>query len=648
MASKVSSFESVDDAIEFVNEFSSYIAKKRFWYDSIYAKKFRQFFEACSIILRWLEEKKSPVSEKLARLLSEISNAIYENILNQTKTLLRTPADDPFLIDVIPLTEMYLMIANIKIRCKHFIPTFTNREDSFYYQSPANIEFCINNKLVFGALVKKVPICNFNIIELIGHLKVLETQFSVLSFCEELIDYVAALEFRVCEFLVTVGTKETHCVPASRVMINESKAVLTKKMQTELIFFIVSIRKHFTCTIQAFASYAKMFHHLEDDELNEDEHNSLIAIVYALIDAYRVIHDEQLQATFYTTFIKKCVYIRERFMFYNEFQVNAEINYTNAIKKYRSEEVWRQISSSSRRGLDYYLKNDEESNLAFRISFILMIKHVLMVKCGGMNFDDYFIDHGQIKTLTDESIADVMMLAEKIPIYIISLNEACVLWKNEVYIFGSKNYDYVRAIFFWIRIIHEECGDRILGIHDIRPIINTFRKAYANYVNFLNNTADGGGVYNVEKVTSCSHCSDGDEVYERTEKNVVYIVCCNCQKTLQSYDIIDPAALPKSVAAQHASSSSSSSSEPVASISLKFFDRICDGNLSDDSDDEDYQAQVSRSKQHTKYIHDLRNRTGFDALKSELVDQVHDGEGYTTGTNDSGWILPLDASFEKK
>lgn len=583
-------------------------------------------------------DRQKKINEKIIGLLLGLSDIIYQNILNQTKPLLRTPADDPVLVNVIPMCEMYLMVAHIKIRTRGRNLIYTE-VDSFYYKSPFDIKFCVTNGLTFGAECKKSRICKFNIIELIGHLAKLEIKFSSLPFCDELIDYVAALEYRICKLLATPCSTKVHCLAASRVLRPDGKAVLTKKMENELIFYIVSIRKHFIGTVQAFSSYVSYIHK-DEDEITEDEQNSLTAIVYALIDAYRVVHDEQLQSTFCKLFVKRTAYIRERFMYYNEFQVNTEINYINAIKKYRSQEVWYTISSSSRRGLDYYLKNDEESDFGFRISFILMIKHLLTVKCGGVQFDDYFIDQGRIKELTDEKIENIITLATKIPIFIISLNEACVLWQKEIYIFGCKNYDYVRAIFYWIRIIHEECDNRILGIYDIRPIIETFRKAYTNYTNFIDNTLNGERECSIKKITSCTHCSNNPDneykgVYERTENNIVYILCLNCQKVLQSYDIVDPSLLPTS----SSSSTSSSSTQAKIPASLKFFNKICDenANLDEDSDDEEVIKQRATAKQHSKFVEDLRKRTGFDALKSELVDRIHDGEGYTNGTNDSGW-----------
>ncbi len=397
-----------------------------------------------------------------------ITNSLYNKIISKTRRLLSTPADDLVLKHRVPLVDIYMNIA--QSRCSmHKIKPFFYPEDGMYYKSQPNIPFCVKNGL---SNCKDIPICRFNFEELMTSLIKLEQNLHKVHYTESLLDYIDALEYRVCEILTTSQDKNVHNIETCRRMLDYDEAVCTLSAECMLVISIVALRKYMVGTIGWLRTNGALFVDAEED-FSDEQRGYFDMIKKSLIREYNNMHDETVKNDFTVRYTKACVFRSEKFKYYKEFQLQRRIEYGQIVKKYRNGAEWEKISAASKQELDIHLANRMNDTMAFRISFWLMMEHLMKSKCG-VPFSDFSILSQNIIRLSDESLKRIMEISDEVPIYIISLNDACVLWQKTLHVFGCESDCYIQALYFWLSTIQNLCGGYILGKYHIRSLIKCF------------------------------------------------------------------------------------------------------------------------------------------------------------------------------
>ncbi len=208
-------------------------------------------------------------------------------------------------------------------------------------------------------------------------------------------------------------------------------------------------------------------------EFSDEQRDYFEIIRKSLIREYCNMHDETMKNEFSVKYSRACVFRSEKFKYYKEFQLQRRIEYGQIVKKYRNQSEWETITDRSKEELNVHLDNKANDTMAFRISFYLMLEHLMRSKCG-VPFSDYSILSQNIIRFSDDAFKRVIELSEDVPIYIISLNDACVLWREKLYIFGCESMCYIQAFYHWLVIIQNLCDGLILGKYPIKPLIKCF------------------------------------------------------------------------------------------------------------------------------------------------------------------------------
>jgi hypothetical protein len=379
-----------------------------------------------------------------------------------------------------PLINIYLLIAKIN----HIIQDdmrrhLGNDDESVYFKKQPDIPFCVNHNLLSSSIV---PINMFNFTELLSALDNLELSLSKVSYSTDLLLYLEALEFRIADFLLYTQTGEELCIaecrqpfPTPADQKHDPWYVLTGSAEYMLIVRIISIRHDMLGALPSFRNHSECIREPFNEEL------AAMPIMFnALMEQIQRIHSDNTQNKFTDSYRRNSLITSVGYFWLKDAIGDfKEPDVASAYSRFLGLAAWNNVCerASYDLGEHFYKMNDP---LGFWIAFYLVMDIILRMtlRMPWANKDeeaddtkvrlyDYIVPDVMLREMNDDELNNMLMRSNNAPIIVQSFNDAGLIFKEKLYIFGNKPVDFLRALYNWILIIDEGFGGVLAGIASI-------------------------------------------------------------------------------------------------------------------------------------------------------------------------------------
>lgn len=361
--------------------------------------------------------------------------------------------DDGF--QTMPLVNIYLFIA----RLTHLLHERHLRRDEielFRTYTQAQIKLCIEHKLI---AVTSVALNALNMNELLSSLDMLEINlYNGVPFGDELLQYLACLELRICDFLLYTQSIDNHCVETCRTPLGDDYCCRSSA-EYMLVIRILSIRKELEGSL----------HHLrnhEDCVRNPfpEEMETCKVIYHSMLYHAQKIHGDIIQNKFVKAYELSCVPTSIGYMWLQQNGFGSPYPDPGpALTQYFGSAFWKATTEKSHTSIDRHFFEMSDLN-AFWLAFYYIVE-MLMESSIKMPWNDepprgcyvsnYFISNQILKTMSMIQKMNLDRASHRCPRFVQCFTDAGVLFRGKLYIFGNKPIDYIRALFNWILIIDE-------------------------------------------------------------------------------------------------------------------------------------------------------------------------------------------------
>jgi len=437
----------------------------KLWYDDLYIAQFKKFAQLLTLITALIDkcDVKKNNSSTGSQLLDKkqvfnLYSFLYNKLLSSVKWI--SPAvpteTDKFMNSLILC--IYFSIATCILFLKDYWPL--KKKDPFY-KKQTEISYCVDFNLVVSSVAK---VCDFSMEELIISLDQIELRIHELQYCQELVDYIDALEIRICEFLLNLYDDKIHNSKAHRSAVKPGKYGCTTSAEYELVIKLISIRESLASSLISLRTHDASERSEQDVHLAKKIHATLISICGE-------IYGDSIPQKFYDKYTEEVVSTSEGYSYYMIHGVHVRLDVPSIIRQFRDIPQWGAISATANTTLLDFITKPQDNFLAFKILFNLLLE-LAFSRSLEENWGDYFMKGSNIRRFPKNKLDNTLELSKKNPIFIESFNEACILTCGEMYVFGKEPEDYFTAFAFWMEIVASKHDYRLKESIIIYPLIS--------------------------------------------------------------------------------------------------------------------------------------------------------------------------------
>lgn len=347
-----------------------------------------------------------------------------------------------------PLTIIYGGIAT----CTLFLQEFFPYDDvSYFHKKQRDIPFCLENSL---NIVMDATIDEFSLQELIYSMCHLEQSVHTLHYLPDIQQYVDALDLRVCTFLLNALPASSHNVESLRVLHGDDLYTCTTSCEYHLVTLILSLRQLVESAVPAIRTNPPLSIRSEEDIGNIKQ------IYLMFIKEIKSVYGDSIADKFYKLYTQESIARSEGYLFLKSNPMAKKVTAESTIRQFRNIPQWRAIAEDASRFLYHYLVDTSLPFLGFKLVFNLVLDLIFnqTVKTPWLSFCTTGetirnMDMAEYKTFVETSYIT--------PFFVVLLNDACIFYKNQLYIYGRQREDYYFTLIQWMNIISCERGGRV-------------------------------------------------------------------------------------------------------------------------------------------------------------------------------------------
>lgn len=440
--------------------------------------------------------------------------------------------------------NIYMVVATCLLFLQEFWPV---EENNLFYEIPSNILFAKDHQL---AVTDEVPICDFNIQELVATLESLELNKHNLQFCEDLVMFVDALEIRVAEILLSAFDTETHNVSK---YCGEKDGLMyaTTSLEYKLAILITSIHIDLATSLQNLRT-------LRVEGVDQIEYVLAKQIKDAMQQYIEDIYGDKVQNEFATEYLMACATTSEGYRFIMHTTFDIEIDPSLVIPKARTVAEYNILVAKARQSIKTVFENAVNDMIAFKVLFNIIMKYIVLQ----VTYYDWNLCRttgADVSCFSADKFEKFKHHANNHPIFVEAYGDVGVFHGKEFVIFGRTPEDYFLALKYWMQCIILHHNGFLSKNLPIRPLVEFF-------FNDGERVAPAGDMFAMNDIQK-----ELDEIYGDSEDEDDIVYDYEEEEELESENRSRP------------SSSSSSSSSGIslfnATTQSNYFHRIFTENL---------------------------------------------------------------------
>lgn len=440
------------------------------WFDRLYVQKFSSFFHCLSQLLSILDEagdalNRLPDSDE--RVLScgqvrRLHGMLYEVARANVRYLspgLPGGSDD---YETCPLVVIYLGVADCVLFMRE---NFPQEGDDFYDMCPQDIHYCVSNGL---NIVADIPIRNFSLQELTCSLMCVEQNVHSLTYDEALVEYVDALDVRVCDFLVNAMNDVAHNIESCRVRYR-STDLYTCSTSTEyqLVVLIMSLRQLIETAAPLWRTELCV-----DSERDNDDNTLVEAVRNKFIVEIQSVHSDTVEDKFYKEYTHQSIANSEGYLFLKANAISSRIEPGAIIRQFRTVPQWRRIADMAARPVVDFLLTPDADFLGFKIAFNLAAE-LIFSQTVKVAWSEFSADGDAIRAMDSTQFDTFVEESYRCPTVLFLLNDACIFYKGQLTVFGRRHTDYYHALIQWVTIVRRQMNSEFRPCRSVMPLAAT-------------------------------------------------------------------------------------------------------------------------------------------------------------------------------
>lgn len=439
--------------------------QKKLWYDDIYISQFKKFAQLLTLITALID--KCDVAKNISRNGTELLGKkqvfnlysfLYSKLVSSIKWLSPAVPTEMDKFANSQILGIYFAIATCVLFMNTYWPVDEQHE---YYKIQTDIPYCCDFSLVVSPIAR---VCDFSIEELITSLDQVELRIHTLQYQHDLVNYIDALEIRVCEFLLFLYDIKVHNSEAHRAEVEPGMFGCTTSAEYEIVIKLMSIRDALVSSLESLRTHDASEHTIQDLHLAKKIHSSLMNVCGD-------IYGDTIPQKFYDQFTEGSVTISEGYSYYMIHGINVRLDMPSIIRQFRNVQQWAAISATANIRLMDFIADPQHNFLGFKIIFNLLLD-LAFAQSLEESWYDYFVRGSEIRRYPKNKITAMIESSKKTPIFIESFNDACVMTGGHVYVFGNAPEDYFTAFSFWMEIVASKHAYRLKESILIYPLIS--------------------------------------------------------------------------------------------------------------------------------------------------------------------------------
>jgi hypothetical protein len=495
--------------------------QRKLWYEDATISQFRKFSQLLTLITTLMDRcdeekntwKGAPLLNKkqVHNLYSFLYNKLVSSIIWLSPAV---PTEtDKYARSLI--VSVFFTIATCLLFLKDYWPL---PPDDVYYKKQTEIPYVVDFKLGVSTTAR---ICDFSMEELITSMDQIELRLYGLQYHPDLVEYVDALEIRVCEFYLYLYDKNVHNVKNNCVKvepgeydrknnkIKPGKYGCTSSAEYELANKILSIRQTLTWSLTCLRTHDYTQHSLQDLHLAQKIHAALLVVCGN-------IYGDTIPEKFYNQYTEWIVSLSEGHAYFFLNGPNVRLDAPGIIRQFRKVQHWSIISSTANRPLLEFMETPQNNYLAFKVLFKLLMELVFRQTLEE-NYLEYYHSASDIHRYPQSKIEAMKETSKKNPLIIDSFNEACVMTGGDMYVFGKEPEDWFVAFAFWMEIVASKHAYKLKESILIYPLISLMLEKEPD-MRVQSDEIIGSSIsMKLMEVLHLRGCDDGDEEGDEEE-----------------------------------------------------------------------------------------------------------------------------------
>ncbi len=417
------------------------------WYSEEYVSGYRKFFTILADVLEYFSLDEGVDAINCRRLL----NLLYAIC---TSGITRLSVSHPNARDIYmecPLVTLYLGIASCLLYLRENT-MFTGHRD-FFPMEQNKIDYCSRYRL---DVKHHTPINRFTFEDIALSFLKLEMNIALLDYSLDLEAYIDALELRLCELLLHTNSgsimNNTMYRTKIRDLGNDSYCCSTSG-EYYLIVSVLAVRKILTSALPI--RRADGVHR----SIREDSDDSVILdrLRNILLIKYKNVHSDDIDNEFSERYKDQKTFLFEIFLFQKLNGPDTRLDYASIVSQFRNRTYWDNIANASHTNIGRYLEEPDMNCVAFRVLFMQMTE-LLFQQQLHMSWTQFCLDGEQLYKMDKLSFDEFSEKSKKTPYFIKSLNDACIFFRGQLFIFGRESRHYLHALKEWLDIVASECN----------------------------------------------------------------------------------------------------------------------------------------------------------------------------------------------
>lgn len=442
------------------------------WTDRLYVRKFSSFFQCLAQLLELVDDAYDAGNRYIDESTGQGRPILYCNQVKRLHDLLHTIAlsnvrrlsagipGAPDEYEDCPLVVIYDGVA----ACVHFLRQFfpLDVEDDYYVRRPGDIPYCVQYGL---AGVADAEIRAFTLQQLLCVLSHLEQSAHTIVYDDALTLFVDALDARVCDFLLYAMPDVAHNIENCRVAVGPDLFTCSTAMEFQLVVSILAVR-------QLLESAAPLWRGNELPVPPREEDAVLVAAVRAkFIAEIQSVHSDIVEENFYKRYTQDSIANSEGYLFLKANPSSTRIDPGSIIRQFRNVPQWRRITETAARPVVDFLFDADTDFLGFKIAFALAADLIFnqTLRCSWFEF---FTDGTRIRNMNASDYQIFIEETYRAPIFVVLLNDACVMFRGRLTVFGRRHDDYYRALIHWMVIVQQELDGQYRRYRQIAPLVD--------------------------------------------------------------------------------------------------------------------------------------------------------------------------------
>lgn len=350
-----------------------------------------------------------------------------------------------------PLVVIYIAVATIVL----FINNAWPEPEPYMDSQQRDIPYCVEHGL---AIVDCVAVRNFSTEEWISSVNAIAYATDRLTFCDELIEYVDALEHRLCQLLLNCYDERVHNISSFRTYSEEWKGY-TFSTSGEYMFITAMLSLRFTINsaTEALRDFDSAPMYAEADIKLA---NRLQAV---LVERASKIYDVLYKNKFKKDYTTAATTTMEGFLYLKTRNFPDDVKPPEAIRQFRVASDWMRISE--RTAPDHlkiyeFLRKPNDDVMGFKVAF-RMVMNIIFMETINVHWDNYFLTGYDLACAYEANYKKILENSNTTPMFVESLADACVLVKEKLVVFGKDPFDYFMAFVYWVECVRVMSGGKL-------------------------------------------------------------------------------------------------------------------------------------------------------------------------------------------